>query len=78
MAGLDRQIARDEARLIDRDELVGAVEAFEPVWNAMVHAEREALIRHLIAGVEYDGPNQTITVAFREPEAAASQEAEAA
>ncbi len=66
LADLDRQIAQDASRLIDRDELAGAVEAFDPMWNAMVHAEREALVRYIIAGVAYDALNQSITVTFRD------------
>ncbi len=75
---LDRKIATDEARLIDRDELVGAVEAFDPVWNAMLHAEREMLIRDLISGVTYDAVSQSITVIFRDAAPVEPQEAEAA
>jgi site-specific DNA recombinase len=78
IAELDRRIATDEARLIDRDELVGAVEAFDPVWGAMLHAEREMLIRELISGVTYDAVRQSITVTFRDAAPLEPQEAEAA
>jgi len=56
----------DEHRVIDPDEFVGAVEAFDPVWEAMMQSEREELIRALVARVDYDARIQTVSVSFHE------------
>jgi hypothetical protein len=50
------------------DEVVGAAEAFDPVWEAMTQSEREELIRSLVAGVEYDAEAGTISVSLRDDE----------
>jgi len=52
--------------VVDPDELVGAAESFDPVWEAMTQSEREELIRAIVARVEWDAPNGTISVTFRE------------
>lgn len=40
LAAVSAQVAADADRLIDEDEVAGAVEAFDGVWNAMTQAER--------------------------------------
>ncbi|MCB9838233.1 MAG: recombinase family protein [Phycisphaeraceae bacterium] len=52
--------------VVDPDEIIGAAESFDPVWDAMTHGEREDLIRAIVARVEWDAPNETISVTFRE------------
>ena len=51
---------------VDHDELVGAAEAFEPVWGAMTQDERERLVRGLVERVEWDATEETVRVVFRE------------
>jgi len=63
---LDDRIARADQRLIDEDELFGAVEAFEPVWEALTIGERERLIRALVERVEWDAASESVTVVFHE------------
>ncbi len=63
---LDDRIARADQRLIDEDELLGAVEAFEPVWEALTIGERERLIRALVERVEWDAASESVTVVFHE------------
>ena len=56
--------------IVDRDELVGAAEAFEPVWQAMTMSERRAVLAALIESVEWDAPGETVNIHFREAELA--------
>ncbi|MBL8758866.1 MAG: hypothetical protein JNK35_10600 [Phycisphaerae bacterium] len=65
ITALDQQIAEDRTRVIDEDELVGAVETFDGVWTAMTAVERCELLQALIASVEFDGVNQAVTVTFQ-------------
>ena len=65
ITALDQQIAADSTRVIDEDELVGAVETFDGVWTAMTAVERCELIQALIASIEFDGVNQAVTVTFQ-------------
>jgi site-specific DNA recombinase len=51
---------------VDRDELVGAAEALEPVWQALTQREREDLLRALVERVEWNGTDETVSVTFRE------------
>jgi site-specific DNA recombinase len=64
MTALARQIERDAERLIDEDEVVGAVEAFDGVWGAMTLAERAEFLHVVIATVEYDGASQNVSITF--------------
>jgi len=61
---LDDRIARAEQRLIDEDELVGAIEAFDPVWDALSPRERERIVQLLVKQVAYDAAQETISVTF--------------
>jgi len=61
---IDDELVRAERRLIDEDELVGAVEAFDPIWDTLKQSERERMIRLLVRQVEYDAEEETVTVAF--------------
>ncbi|MFG0243663.1 MAG: recombinase family protein [Phycisphaerales bacterium JB054] len=63
---LDDVIARADKRLIDEDELVGALEAFDPVWESLTPHERERLVHLLVRQVEYDAETQSVTIAFHE------------
>jgi site-specific DNA recombinase len=61
---LDDQVVRADKRLIDEDELVGAIEAFDPVWDALNPRERERIVRLLVAQVAYDASQEAISVTF--------------
>jgi hypothetical protein len=65
-------VAADADRLIEEDEVTGAVEAFDGVWNAMTQAERAEFLRVVIASVEYDGQTQNVSITFN-PEASATE-----
>src|SRR5690606_24235307 len=61
---IDDELVRGQRRLIDEDELVGAIEAFDPIWDTLKQSERERMIRLLVRQVEYDAEEETVTVAF--------------
>ena len=60
----NRQIVALEERLVDEDELVGAFEVFEPMWDRMLPDERTRLIHLLVQGVEYDGEGGEIAITY--------------
>jgi site-specific DNA recombinase len=72
LTAVSAQVAADADRLIDEDEVTGAVEAFDGVWNAMTQAERAEFLRVVIASVEYDGQTQNVSITFN-PEASATE-----
>ncbi len=61
---LNARIAAMQERLLDEDELAGALEAFDPMWEALATGERERLVHLLIREVEYDAASETISVTF--------------
>jgi site-specific DNA recombinase len=79
MADLQEQIRAGETRVaelraehdagtpaeVEESELHRALEAFEPVWNALNTAEQSRLIRAVIDRVGYDGRTGRIAVTFR-------------
>ena len=75
---LDDHIARTDQRLIDEDELLGAVESFDPVWEALTIAERVRLIRALIKQVVWDASSESVTVIFHEANGKPIKEAQCA
>ena len=48
----------------DQDELAGAMEAFDPLWDRLSPRERSELVHHLVRQVEYDAVTDEITVVF--------------
>ena len=60
----DARLAAMRARLLDEDELVGALEAFDPMWNALAAAEQERLVHLLVRSVEYDAASEAVSVTF--------------
>lgn len=65
LAAVSAQVAADAERLIDEDEVAGAVEAFDGVWDAMTQAERAEFLHVVIASVEYDGQTQNVAITFK-------------
>ena len=61
---INAQIAGIRQRILDPDELVGAVEAFDPLWETLSPAHKAKLVHLLIERVEYDGANETISLTF--------------
>jgi site-specific DNA recombinase len=52
--------------VFDPDEMVGAIEGFDGVWEAMTVRERERLVRSLVERVVYDAAAGSVSVTFRE------------
>ena len=73
---LIKRIDAMQERVLDEDELVGAFESFDPMWNALTTIERERFVRLLVASVEYDAENETISMSFHVSEDAIDEEAE--
>ena len=63
-----KRIAAMQERLLDEDELAGAFEAFDPMWDALATAERERFVHLLVRSVEYDAENETVSVSFHAAE----------
>ena len=51
--------------LLDEDEIGQTLREFEPVWDSLATREKSRLLQLLIEHVEYDGAEDTISVAFR-------------
>jgi len=66
LAALERQIEDDDQRTLAADELTGAAESFDLLWQALTPLERHALAKSLIASVTFDAAAESATVAFRE------------
>lgn len=62
---LEARIAADEARQVDEDEIVGAMESFDTLWAAMLPGEREQLMKAMVQRVEYDAATEAATVVCR-------------
>jgi len=62
---LDEEFNRINQRMIDDDEIIGAMETFDPIWAVLKPRERERLVHLLVHQVEYDGVNETISVTFQ-------------
>ncbi|MCC7406891.1 MAG: recombinase family protein [Phycisphaeraceae bacterium] len=60
----NQQIAALEQRKVDEDELTGAFEAFDPMWDRMRPDERARLIHLLVQCVEYDGEHEEISITY--------------
>jgi site-specific DNA recombinase len=65
VTALEARIAADEAQHVDADEIAGAVESFDVLWNAMLPGEREELMKSLVERVEYDAADEAVTVICR-------------
>lgn len=74
MRRLNTRIESIRARLLDEDELAGALEAFDPMWERLTTAERERLVQLLVQRVEYDASSETISVTFHGLEEAPEEE----
>ena len=72
---LDARLNAMRDRMLDEDELAGALEAFDPMWDALTTAERERLVHLLVRSVEYDAKSETISVTFHAAEDEVQEEA---
>jgi site-specific DNA recombinase len=58
------QIKEVTDQLIPEDEAAKALSAFDPVWQTLTPNEQARVIELLVSGVEYDGRDGKVTVAF--------------
>ncbi len=63
-ADINAAIAKLQCRMLDPDELAGAVEAFDPLWSTLPPAQRAGLVQLLVERIEYDGENESISMTF--------------
>jgi len=61
---INRRIVELQQNLIDEDELVGAFEAFDPMWEQLRPAEKTRLIHLLVQCIEYDGAAEEISITY--------------
>ena len=79
LAGLQERIGRVEGRaqevreqiravhygLVGEDEAAVALAAFDPIWAALIPAERTRVVGLLVEQVDYDGAKGKVSIAFR-------------
>ncbi|MCC6581533.1 MAG: recombinase family protein [Phycisphaeraceae bacterium] len=63
-AGINAAMTKLQRRMLNPDELTGAVEAFDPLWNTLPPTQRARLVQLLVERVEYDGANESISLTF--------------
>jgi len=61
---LNEKIIAARRRMVNTDEMTGAIEAFDPIWKSLSPGEQEKLIRLLVQQVEYDGEHENVSVTF--------------
>ncbi|MBY0312870.1 MAG: recombinase family protein [Phycisphaerales bacterium] len=66
LVAVDRQIAADRERLVDEDELAGAVESFDQVWGMLTVDEQRQIIVSMVESVSYDAATSSVTVLFKD------------
>ncbi len=59
------ELATFDAQAIDRDDLARALEAFDPIWDALLMPERERMLKLLIERIDYDASTQELAIAWR-------------
>lgn len=66
MATLNSEIVSIQQQMLNPDELVGNLESFEPLWDAMGPKQKEKLIHLLIKQIEWDSATDNIFIAFHQ------------
>jgi site-specific DNA recombinase len=64
IVSINRQIVDLEQRKLAKDELTGAFEAFEPMWDQLRPAEKTRLVHLLVQCIEYDGEAEEISITY--------------
>ncbi len=60
----NERIAGLRKRMLDSDELTGALEAFDPLWDCLSPTDKFRLIHLLVDRIEYDGEAEALSVTF--------------
>jgi len=66
ITNFNEKILAARKRMLDTDEMTGAMEAFDPIWKSLTPHEQAKLVRLLVQQVEYDGENQEVSVIFHQ------------
>lgn len=61
---INQRIIELDQRMVDEDEMVGAMEAFDPMWDRLRADERTRLIHLLVQCIDYDGANNEIAITY--------------
>jgi len=61
---INGRIAAIRQRMLNPDELAGAVEVFDPLWETLPPAQKAKLVHLLVERIEYDGESETISLTF--------------
>ncbi|MEN6386032.1 MAG: recombinase family protein [Phycisphaerales bacterium] len=64
ITSLNEKIIAAKKRMLNTDEMTGAIEAFDPIWKSLTPHEQGKLIKLLVQQVEFDGEKQEVTVIF--------------
>jgi site-specific DNA recombinase len=64
VARLNERMEKVRRRMLGPDELTGAVEAFDPLWDTLSPTDKARLVHLLVDRVEYDGKAETIAITF--------------
>ena len=64
VVSINRQIVELEQRKVGEDELAGAFESFDPMWDQLRPAEKTRLIHLLVQCIEYDGEGEQISITY--------------
>ena len=54
-----------DAQAVDRDDLVRALEAFDPIWDVLLTPEKERVLQLLIEKIDYHGGTGKLQIAWR-------------
>ncbi len=65
LAEIRAEQAELDAQNLDPADLARALEAFDPVWDALLTPEKERVLRLLISAVRYDGSTKRLEIDFR-------------
>ncbi|MHC4181479.1 MAG: hypothetical protein ACYSWU_28600 [Planctomycetota bacterium] len=62
---IEAELADLNAQAIDREHLARAMEEFTPIWEVLLTAERERVLKLLVERIDYDGSNQKLAIHWR-------------
>ena len=64
ITAINERVAGIEKRMLNPDELAGAIESFDPLWESLSPTHKAKLIHLLVERIEYDGENESISLTF--------------
>ena len=63
---INTQIAAREKQMLNSDELVGSIETFDPMWNALGPQEKAKLMNLLVKQISWDSGQDKIHITFHQ------------